>query len=155
MLGKQDESNCEKMVRFGWDMRWSVYIKTWMGQLVYQGDQDYESGGVPRGGGWGNVRNLLFENFELEGVSRGPFITQDNGKANSSAGGTSKMQISDVVFRNFTGSLKSDSGKLGEISCSRPNPCFDIHFEDMNLEAALGTCRWSQPGAIFGLPGCA
>lgn len=136
-------------------MRWSVYIKTWMGHLVYQGDDDYESGGLPRGGGWGSVKNLLFENFILEDVSRGPFITQDNGDTdNNTYSGTSKMEISDIVFRNFTGHLKDSEGKVGEISCSEVHPCFDIHFEEMDFEAAEGTCRYADAEKIYGLPGC-
>lgn len=142
-----------KLIRYGWDMRWSVYIKTWMGHLVPQ--DSYESEGEPRGGGWGKVRNLLFSNFELENVSRGPYITQDNGN-NGSFSGTSKMEISNVVFRNFTGTLKdAETSRLGDISCSKVKPCFNISFEEMhNLEAAAGRCQWTKPGTIFGLPGC-
>lgn len=139
------------MTQPSWDMRWSVYIKTWMGELIYQ--DHYESDYQERGGGWGNVRNLLFENFELENVSRGPFITQDNGN-DGTAGGTSKMEISSIVFRNFTGKLKSPSGRLGDISCSRFNPCFNIFFEDMDLEATSGRCSMYRNGTVYGLPGC-
>ncbi|VUC30103.1 unnamed protein product [Clonostachys rosea] len=143
-----------EMKRYSWDIRWSVYIKTWIGELAYQGDGDYEGGGLPRGGGWGKVRNLLFENFHLKDVSRGPFITQENGRQGGPKG-TSKMEISDVIFRNFTGNLLTSSGKLGEISCSVEFPCSNIHFEDMDgLEAAPGVCQWTKPGSIFGLPGC-
>lgn len=74
---------------YGCDMRWSVYIKIWMGHLVPQ--DNYESGGKPRGDGWGKVRNLLFSNFHLENVSRGPSITQDNGNYGSFAG-TSRIE---------------------------------------------------------------
>lgn len=132
-------------------MRWSVYIKTWMGELIHQ--DDYESDYQPRGGGWGNVRNLLFENFVLEDVSRGPYITQNNGN-DGTAGGTSMMEVSDVVFRNFTGKLKSPSGRLGEIGCSRVYPCSNIFFENMDLEAADGKCSLYKSGTIYGLPGC-
>ena len=141
------------MIRYGWDMRWSVYIKTWMGHLVPQ--ENYESGGKPRGGGWGKIRNLLFSNFYLVDVSRGPYITQDNGN-NGSFSGTSKMEVSNIVFRNFTGTLKEPAdSRLGDISCSKVYPCYNISFEMMeNLEAAEGWCQWTEPGTIFGLPGC-
>ncbi|KAJ3548534.1 hypothetical protein NM208_g963 [Fusarium decemcellulare] len=131
----------EQMIRYGWDMRWSVYIKTWMGFPVPQPSNLYENEGKPSGGGWGRVQNLLFSNFVLRNVSRGPFITQDNGD-NGTYRGTSNIEISGVVFRNFTGNLKSSGARLGEISCSEENPCFDISFEDMDqLEAAEGKCR--------------
>ncbi|RYP50866.1 hypothetical protein DL768_003701 [Monosporascus sp. mg162] len=140
-----------KMIRYGWDMRWSIYIKTWMGHLVPQ--DSYESEGQPRGGGWGNVRNITFSNFVLDKVSRGPYITQNNGD-NGTFAGTSKMEISNITFRNFTGNLLNSGYRLGDISCSRENPCFDIYFEDMDLEAREGTCRWYNDGTIYGLPGC-
>ncbi|KAJ4245750.1 hypothetical protein NW762_013874 [Fusarium torreyae] len=111
-----------------------------MGHLVDQEQDSYENEGKARGGGWGKVRKLLFSNFELQEVSRGPFITQDNGN-NDSYAGTSRMEISDIIFRNFTGNLKSSSGRLGEISCSKEHPCFNISFEGMNLQAADGRCR--------------
>lgn len=124
-----------------------------MGHLVPQ--DNYESEGEPRGGGWGKVRNLLLSNFELENVSCGPFITQNNGD-NGSFAGTSKMEVSNIVFRNFTGTLKDvEDGRLGDINCSEANPCFDIYFEDMDgLESSGGSCRLTKPGTIFGLPGC-
>ncbi|KAF5011145.1 hypothetical protein FDECE_2709 [Fusarium decemcellulare] len=135
-----------QMIRYGWDMRWSVYIKTWMGFPVPQPSDVYENEGKPRGGGWGRVHNLLFSNFELRNVSRGPFITQDNGD-NGTYRGTSKIEISDVVFRNFTGNLKSSGGRLGDISCSEEKPCFDISFEDMDqLEAAGGKSQLERSG---------
>ncbi|OBT38895.1 hypothetical protein VE00_10584 [Pseudogymnoascus sp. WSF 3629] len=143
--------NNAKMVRSGFPMRWCVYIKTWMGDLVPQAS--YESEGQPRGGGWGKVRNLLFSNFELVGVERGPYITQDNG-GNTVDKGTSKMEISEITFRGFTGTLRSSSGRLGEISCSKNLPCFNIYFEDIDLQSASGTCHWTKSGTIFGLPGC-
>jgi hypothetical protein len=100
------------------------------------------------------VRNLLFSDFELEGVSHGPYIMQDNGD-NGTFAGTSKMEISKVTFRNFTGNLKDSIGRLGQISCSMVHPCFDIFFEDMDeLAVTNETCRWTKPGTIAGLPGC-
>lgn len=90
------------MLTHNLDMHNSAYIKTWMGGLVPQ--DSYESGGLPRGGGWGTVRNLLFENFYVEGAKNGPTIDQDSGD-NGSYAGTSKMLVSNVIFQNFTGWL--------------------------------------------------
>lgn len=140
------------MIRYDWDMRWGVYIKTWVGFLVSQ--ENYESEGLPRGGGWGKVRNLTFTNFVLDDVSRGPYITQDNGN-NGSFAGTSKIEISNILFRNFTGNLRRPSGRLGEVSCSKVYPCFEIQFEEFDkLQGAAGTCKWYKAGTITGLPGC-
>lgn len=48
-----------QIVRYNEDMHNSAYIKTWVGALVLQ--SSYESAGLPRSGGWGNVRNRLLE----------------------------------------------------------------------------------------------
>lgn len=86
-----------------------AYIKTWIGSLALQttGNGAYESGGVPRGGGWGVVRNVLFSNFNLHG----------------------KMQVSNVAFVNFTGSLTSKDYNVME--CSTTHPCFNIVYENV------------------------
>lgn len=59
------------------DMETAAYIKTWVGELVPQ--SSYESDYLPRGGGWGVVTNILFENFYVQGASVGPDITQSSG----------------------------------------------------------------------------
>jgi galacturan 1,4-alpha-galacturonidase len=84
-----------------------AYIKTWIGSLALQtaGNGAYESGGVPRGGGWGAVRNILFSNFKLNGPTHGTAITQNYGH-NRSAYLPSKMQVSNVAFINFTAQRK-------------------------------------------------
>ncbi|KAL4866695.1 pectin lyase fold/virulence factor [Aspergillus spectabilis] len=64
--------------------RFGTYIKTWMGHLVPQ--DHYESGGIPRGGGWGSVRNITFRNVDVNTAERGLLITQDNGDNGSFAG---------------------------------------------------------------------
>ena len=54
-----------KVIRYNDDMHNSAYIKTWVGALVPQ--SSYENAGLPRGGGWGSIRNVLFSNFEVHG----------------------------------------------------------------------------------------
>jgi galacturan 1,4-alpha-galacturonidase len=83
-------------------IRNGAYIKTWIGSLALQ----TAAGGVPRGGGV--VRNVLFSNFNLHGPSDGTAIAQNSGN-NGSAYLPSKMQVSNVAFVNFTGSLSSTS----------------------------------------------
>lgn len=75
--------------------RYGTYIKTWIGYPVPQ--MDYESAGQPRGGGWGTVSNITFQNINVTGAQRGALITQDNGN-NGSYSGTSKMLVSDIHF---------------------------------------------------------
>lgn len=55
-------------------MHGSAYIKTWTGVPTPQ--DSYDSAGLPRGGGRGNVSNLIFSNFEAQGENIGPTINQ-------------------------------------------------------------------------------
>lgn len=78
------------IIRYNEDMENGAYIKTWIGEKAPQ--SSYESAGLPRGGGWGVVRNILFSNFHLEGANSAAAITQDSGN-NGSFSGTSNMQV--------------------------------------------------------------
>ncbi|KIH90318.1 galacturan 1,4-alpha-galacturonidase C [Sporothrix brasiliensis 5110] len=61
------------------DMHNSAYIKTWVGETVFQPRGSYESAGKPNGGGRGSVTNVVFANFHLDGAGSGPAIDQDSG----------------------------------------------------------------------------
>ena len=136
-------------------METSAYIKTWTGVLTPQ--SSYESAGLPRGGGWGSVRNILFSNFQVFGADNGPTITEDSGD-NGTSPGTSKMEISNIVsgvlqswlalavdsaltaasreqaFVNFTGYLSGneEADRTVDISCSNVHPCFNIAIENVS-----------------------
>lgn len=134
----------------------SAYIKTWIGKLAPQ--SSYESAGQPRGGGWGVVRNLHFSNFNVQGASSGPAINQDSGN-NGSFSGTSLMEVSNVVFENFTGYLDNKTTEAS-VSCTTVHPCFNIVFKNITLDAneggaldTTGTCKYIAPGGVFGLSG--
>lgn len=144
------------VVRYNEDMHNCAYIKTWIGVPVPQ--SSYESAGKPRGGGTGNVTDITFSNFRVQGADSSPSITQDNGN-NGSFSGTSKMLVSDIRYVNFTGYLNGKSAKAS-VSCSKANPCFDIFFEDIHLkngangtENVNGTCKYTAQGGVHGLAG--
>ena len=121
------------IIRYNDDMENGAYIKTWVGVLVPQ--TSYESAGLPRGGGWGSVRDVLFSNFLLEGPSMATSINQDSGD-NGSFPGSSLMEISNIAFVNFTGyTVPSSSSVLevNDISCSTVHPCFDIEYENFTV----------------------
>ena len=80
-----------RIIRYNEDMANGAYVKTWIGEQVPQ--NSYESAGLPRGGGWGAVRNVRFSNFEIQGAGRAAAISQDSGD-NGSFSGTSNMQVS-------------------------------------------------------------
>lgn len=133
-----------------------AYIKTWVGALVPQ--SSYESAGQPRGGGWGSVGNVLFANFHVQGADAPPAITQGNGN-NGSFSGTSLMDLSNIVFENFTGYLNDETNK-GSVSCSNVHPCFNIVYKNVSLrknetgpELTAGTCQYAAPGGVWGLGG--
>lgn len=134
----------------------AVYIKTWVGELVSGGDRDYESDYQARGGGWGNVRNMLFTNFDVRGADAGGVITQNNGD-NGTAAGTSNMLVSNVAFVNFTGYL-DNKDTTTSISCSERNPCYNIEYVDYTLHQSVTTtelgsaeCKWVNKGGVHGV----
>jgi galacturan 1,4-alpha-galacturonidase len=151
-----------RVKRWNEDLHNSAYIKTWIGNPVMQ--EDYESAGRPRGGGWGIVRNITLSDFEVEGADSGPAITQDSGNSDGSAGGTSKMEISNIVFENFRGYLSEKAKKrnvVASVSCSKVNPCHDIVFKGIKLKFGKevvkseveGKCGNVARGGVKGLSG--
>jgi len=141
------------------DMHNSAYIKTWIGGQTPQ--SSYESAGLPRGGGWGVVQNLRFENFYVQGAASGPAITEGNGD-NGSYAGTSKLEISNIAFVNFTGYTEGGKGnRTASVSCSNVHPCFNIAFQNISLAAeangtatsAQGTCSYIAKNGVSGLTG--
>jgi galacturan 1,4-alpha-galacturonidase len=136
----------------------SAYIKTWIGTPVVQKKDSYESAGIARGGGWGNVRNLTFSNFNIEGADSGPTITQDHGN-DGSHGGTSKMEVSKIVFENFRGYLHGKS-TTASVNCSKTKPCKGIEFRNVKIRSSKdgegfgeAKCKNVQKGEVKGLSG--
>jgi len=137
----------------------SAYVKTWIGVPTAQ--KGYESAGVPRGGGWGEVYNITFSNFDVQGADGPPTISQDNGiSGKKELSGTSKMQVSKITFENFRGFLNGRSSITANINCSKVKPCFDIVFRNMRLnpkngagDFGEGRCHNVKPGGVVGLSG--
>lgn len=146
-----------KIIRYNEDMHNSAYIKTWVGALVPQ--SSYESAGLPNGGGWGSVSNVLFSNFDIQGANSGPAITQDSGN-NGSFSGTSLMSISNVAFVNFTGEINTSKSTTSSVSCSKVHPCYNIDFDNVVLypgnstTPGTGSCKYTATGGVHGLTGC-
>jgi galacturan 1,4-alpha-galacturonidase len=140
------------------DMHNSAYIKTYMGASLPQ--SSYNSAGLPNGGGWGVVQNLRFQNFFVQGAAMGPYITQDNGD-NGSFVGTSKMEISNIIFSNFTGYTLATKNQTASVSCSLVHPCFNIALQNVTLAPAanataveaFGTCDFTAKGGVTGMVG--
>lgn len=142
--------------RYNEDSENGAYIKTWVGELVPQ--SSYESAGLPRGGGWGTVSNILFSNFVLSGPGLATAITQDSGD-NGSFSGTSNMLVDNISFVNFTGYTNTSgtsSPRGNEISCSNRHPCYNIDYVNFNVKSgtnatALTTeCQYVEQGGVHG-----
>ncbi|KAE8149622.1 galacturan 1,4-alpha-galacturonidase C [Aspergillus avenaceus] len=153
-----EDSSVENIIRYNEDMHNSAYIKTWSGVPTPQ--DHYESAGLPRGGGWGNVRNILFSNFDIEGADVGPVITQNEGN-NGSFDGTSLMTVSNVAYANFTGFVLKEKDVISTVSCSKTHPCYNIDFDNVVLypgsnapNPGVGSCKYTAKGGIHGLEGC-
>ena len=129
-----------------------AYIKIWIGELAPQ--TSYESAGLPRGGGWGSVSNILFSNFILNGPELATAITEDSGD-NGSFSGTSNMLVSNVAFVNFTG-YTNRSATGNEVSCSTRHPCYNIDFQNFDVTtlangtAVETTCEYTEAGGVHG-----
>jgi len=110
----------------------------------------------------GVVQNIRFENFHVVGASIGPDISEDSGD-NGSYPGTSKMEISNIAFVNFTGYLAGAKGnRTAAVSCRKVYPCYNIAMKGIDLAPsvntsaeteAVGTCAYIAPGGVSGMSG--
>ncbi|PYI17828.1 galacturan 1,4-alpha-galacturonidase C [Aspergillus violaceofuscus CBS 115571] len=146
-----------KIIRYNEDMHNSAYIKTWVGALVPQ--DSYESDYLPRGDGWGSVKNIIFSNFDVQGANAGPAISESSGD-NGSYAGTSKMLISNIAFVNFTGYINTTKSTTSSVSCSKLYPCYNIEYDNVVLyplnstTPGKGSCSYTADGGVHGLSGC-
>jgi galacturan 1,4-alpha-galacturonidase len=97
----------------------------------------------------------------VQGAGIGPAISQDSGD-NGSYAGTSKMEISNIAFVNFTGYTQGGKGnRTAVVGCSSVHPCFNVALQNVSLadaaggmpEPAQGTCSYIAPNGVSGLVG--
>lgn len=89
-------------------------------------------------GGSGYVRGVRFENVRMEDVSNPIIIDQfycDSPKACPNQ--TSAVNISQIMYRNISGTTKSS--KAMKFACSDTVPCSNIVLSNVNLEKKDGT----------------
>ncbi|KAF3673493.1 Eukaryotic translation initiation factor 3 subunit H [Capsicum annuum] len=103
-------------------------------------------------GGSGYVRTVRFQNVQMDDVSNPIIIDQfycDSQKPCQNQ--TSAVEISEVLYRNVTGTSKSQ--KAMKFACSDTVPCRDITLDNVNLVARDGTAEVycnSATGVIAG-----
>ncbi|KAG6708242.1 hypothetical protein I3843_06G065700 [Carya illinoinensis] len=89
-------------------------------------------------GGSGYVRGVTYQNVRMEDVSNPIIIDQfycDSPKACQNQ--TSAVNISQIVYRNISGTTKS--AKAMKFACSDTHPCRHIVLSNINLEKKDGT----------------
>nr|XP_016511081.1 PREDICTED: probable polygalacturonase At1g80170 [Nicotiana tabacum] len=91
-------------------------------------------------GGSGYVRTVRFQNVRMEDVSNPIIIDQfycDSQKPCHNQ--TSAVEISEVMYRNVSGTSKSQ--KAMKFACSDTVPCSHITLDNVNLEGRDGTAE--------------
>lgn len=78
------------------------------------------------------------------------------------------MQISNIAFVNFTGTVNttgaSQPNRIASVSCSKVNPCYNIDFKNIHLDVVgadgavravneTTTCSNIEPGGVHGAVG--
>jgi galacturan 1,4-alpha-galacturonidase len=110
-------------------------IKTWAGH----GNMNGVGSG---GGGSGRVNNVTFEKFRVSGVESAIMITQCYGEKDAAKcrADPSKVSISNIVIKDFTGSAKGKNGAIGSIECASPSLCKNISLQDIRVGGGRVTC---------------
>jgi galacturan 1,4-alpha-galacturonidase len=111
-----------------------AYVKTWQGV-----EQSQTGNGDSGGGGSGLINNITFRNFRVQNVDLPIQITQCiySEHAGASTCDTSRMQISNITWQNFTGTSKYNVA--ASLHCAASHPCPDIYFRDVNITSVNAT----------------
>uniref|UniRef100_A0A0E0C059 endo-polygalacturonase n=1 Tax=Oryza meridionalis TaxID=40149 RepID=A0A0E0C059_9ORYZ len=100
-------------------------------------------------GGWGYVKNIVFQNMIMENVWN-PIIIDQNYCDSATP---CKEQVSNVVFKNIRGT--SASKEAIKLDCSRNVPCQGITLKDVKLtikgggsdaKSTCGNAKWKKSG---------
>jgi len=84
--------------------------------------------------GNGHVRNVTFEDIQVENVDQPIYVTPCIYSANGCD--TSRLAISDVTWRNVTGTSRYNVA-VG-IHCPASAPCKNFKFENIDIKPAAG-----------------
>ncbi|CRK23430.1 hypothetical protein BN1708_003700 [Verticillium longisporum] len=110
-------------------------LKVWPGS-----ETDFQPG-LGGGGGAGYVRNVTYERFHSRNNDAAIRIDQCYGEKNATpcAEFPSLMRITDVVFKDFTGTVsKRYDPRAGALICSTPDTCDNIRAWDIDLKTPSG-----------------
>jgi galacturan 1,4-alpha-galacturonidase len=110
-------------------------IKTWAGH-------GQMSGVGSGGGGSGRVNNVTFDKFHVSGVDSAIMITQCYGEKDAAKckADPSKVTISNILLKDFSGTAKGKNGAIGSIECSTPSSCKNIQLKDIRVSGGKVSC---------------
>ncbi|KAH9607223.1 hypothetical protein KSS87_021287 [Heliosperma pusillum] len=87
----------------------------------------------------GRVTNVLYEDITLRNVDNPIIIEQNYCPSRTCSKGNSRVQISDIKYRNIQGT--STTGVAVNLQCSGSNPCQRIELKDINIKYVKGGGR--------------
>lgn len=91
--------------------------------------------------GYGYIKNITFKNFYVANTDW-PIVLDAcyfNVDAATCAAYPAAVDISDIVFHNFTGTSSGKNGrKIAELTCSPNAVCANISLSDIDLQSPKG-----------------
>ncbi|KAJ1704618.1 hypothetical protein LUZ63_004397 [Rhynchospora breviuscula] len=92
---------------------------------------------------WSNVDNMTFQNIKMNNVYN-PIIIDQNycPYYNCDRSAPSKVKLSNIFFKDITGSSKSQAAVT--VKCSQAAPCQNVNLQNVNLQYTGG----SNPTAV-------
>jgi len=109
---------------------------------VWPGLPSELSADLQGGGGSGYVKNVVYEQFQINDCDYGVEITQCYGQSNLTLCNEypSNMTISDVTYKGFNGTTSKKFNPIsGYLVCSSPSVCTDIYVSDLHLVSPAGS----------------
>lgn len=92
--------------------------------------------------GYGYIDNITYENVHIENTDNPVVLDQCYFNVNTTtcAAYPSKVNITNVVFKNIYGSSSGKQGRVvADLTCSPGATCSGIHLEDINLTSPAGS----------------
>ncbi|CAA7060599.1 unnamed protein product [Microthlaspi erraticum] len=90
-------------------------------------------------GGSGTAKNIKFQNIRMENVKNPIIIDQDYCDKDKCEQQESAVQVSNVVYRNISGTSATDVAIL--FNCSEKYPCQGIVLENVNIKGGTASCK--------------
>ncbi|VVB06048.1 unnamed protein product [Arabis nemorensis] len=90
-------------------------------------------------GGSGTAKNIKFQNIRMENVKNPIIIDQNYCDKDKCQQQGSAVQVSNVVYRNITGTSATDVAI--KFDCSKKYPCQGIVLANVNIKGGTASCK--------------